>query len=313
MYQRIEAKGQNLIIYKTNHLYPNLFPEYTRALNKLGLTMTAISDFSDPKGKVGKALMIGGDDRLNNHDLSQFPTLGFVLTASVGFNHIDLDECSRRGILVSHCPDYATIAVAEHTLGLMLAVSKRIVEADRSMREGEWGHLEFRGTELYGKKLGIIGFGRIGRRVAAISEPLGMDITTVDIDATYEERERLLRESDIISLHVPLDSSTKHMIGRRQIEMMKNGVIIINTARGPVLDQESLIQGLVDGRVGGAGLDVYEKEPLEPVNVLRKLKNVVLTPHAAAVTHEARARVARECFEILFGYFTGAQINYVNA
>lgn len=281
-------------------------------------------NLSDLRIRDAEALKITDRDEINDEVLGGFPNLRFVLTTSKGFDHVDLAACSNRGVLVSNLADYATISAAEHALGLMMAVSRKTVQAVRSMEQGRWEQVEpvLRGFDLYGKKLGIIGFGRIGQRLATIAEPLGMEISSADIvdddvEKTRARRAQLLKESDIISLHVTLTKpphpfATKHLIGRREIDLMKGGVIIVNTSRGQVIDEHALVSGLSEGKIGGAGLDVYEVEPLELNHPLREFPNVVLTPHLGAQTYEARVRASEESFRAIDGYFRGKLINLVN-
>lgn len=302
-----------------------LSPKHMAALQQLpDVEIVETKNLSDSRIKGAEALKITDRDGINNKVLESFPNLHFILTTSKGFDHVDLAACSDRGVLVSNLADYATISAAEHTLGLMIAVSRKIVQADRSVEQGRWEQVEptLRGFDLYQKRLGIIGFGRIGQRLATIAEPLGMvvrsaDIVDDDVEETRARREQLLKESDVISLHVtltrqPYPFATEHLIGTREVDLMKSGAIIVNTSRGPVIDEHALVCGLREGKIGGVGLDVYEVEPLELNHSLREFPNVVLTPHIGAQTYEARERASEESFRAIDGYFRGKPINLVN-
>jgi glyoxylate reductase len=233
------------------------------------------------------------------------PQLKVVANYAVGFDNIDVREANKRGIAVTNTPGVLTEAVAEHTLGLMFAVGRRIVEADNFTRKGKykgWMPLGFLGQSMWGKTLGVIGLGRIGTWFAeAAHRGLNMKIMYTDIqhdeeletkiDAKYHKLDSILKEADVISIHVPLLESTHHLIGERELSMMKPNAILINTSRGPVVDEKALYQALKDNKIFGAGLDVYEHEP-KIYRGLDKLSNVVLTPHIASATNEARTAMA---------------------
>lgn len=231
--------------------------------------------------------------------------LKIVANFAVGFDNIDVREAERRGILVANTPGVLTQAVAEHALGMMIAVARRIVEADDFTRAGKyagWMPLGFMGQSLWGKTLGIIGVGRIGTWMAeAAHRGLNMKIIYSDVhhddelelkeNATFHSLDVLLRESDVVSIHVPLLESTRHLIGARELALMKPTAILLNTSRGPVIDETALYYALKAGKLFGAGLDVFEREP-KLVRGLAGLPNVVLTPHIASATIEAREAMA---------------------
>ncbi|MET1159887.1 MAG: D-2-hydroxyacid dehydrogenase [Thermoprotei archaeon] len=228
--------------------------------------------------------------------------LKIIVRAGVGLDNIDLDAAKEKGIEVANVPEAATNSVAELAIGLMISVLRKIAYADRMMRQGKWVKKESMGFELRGKTLGIIGMGRIGRAVARIAyHGFGMKILYYDVyraprefeeevRARYVDLETLLRESDIVSIHVPLTPETKHLINEERLKLMKKNAILINTARGAVVNTNALIKALKEGWIAGAGLDVYEEEPLPPDHPLLKLDNVVLTPHIGASTYEAQER-----------------------
>jgi D-3-phosphoglycerate dehydrogenase / 2-oxoglutarate reductase len=230
--------------------------------------------------------------------------LEVIARGGVGLDNIDAACAKERGIPVLNTPRASSISVAELAIGLMFALARFIPQADASIKAGKWEKKKFTGFELYGKRLGVIGIGRIGQEVAVRAMGLGMKVTTYDpfgccaptIQAPLMDTcdlDTLLRESDIITLHVPKTKETTHMIGKKQFDMMKKGVVIINCARGGIVDEQALCAALTSGRVRGAAIDVFEKEPPAD-NPLLKLDNVIVTPHIGASTAEGQFRVGTE-------------------
>ena len=233
------------------------------------------------------------------------PQLKVVANYAVGFDNIDVREATNRGITVTNTPGVLTEAVAEHALGLMLAVARRIPEADAFTRAGKyagWMPLGFLGQSMWGKTLGIVGLGRIGTWIAeAAYRGFNMKIMYADVQhddeleiklgATYHQLDTILKEADVVSIHVPLLESTRHLIGERELNLMKSSAILINTSRGPVIDEAALYHVLKENKIFGAGIDVFEREP-KIYHGLEKLPNVVLTPHIASATIEARTAMA---------------------
>ncbi len=231
--------------------------------------------------------------------------LKVVANYAVGFDNIDVREASKRDIFITNTPGVLTEAVAEHTFALMMTVARRVVEADDFVRAGKFYHwmpLGFLGPSLWGKTIGIVGLGRIGSWVAEAAfrafhmkvlyhDPDRHDEFEMKLDAEYHELPTLLKRADVVTLHVPLVDSTRHLIGKKELALMKETAILVNTARGPVVDESALYSALKDRNIFGAGLDVFEDEPkLHPG--LAKLPNVVLTPHIASATTEAREAMA---------------------
>ncbi|MCD6458259.1 MAG: D-glycerate dehydrogenase [Thermoproteales archaeon] len=246
-------------------------------------------------------------DKIDAEVMDAAPNLKVISTYSVGYDHIDIEAATKRGIYVTHTPGVLTDAVAEFTVGLLLAVTRRVLEADRTIRANEWNKpwnpFFLTGPELKGKTLGIIGFGRIGVAVAKKVQGFEMNIIYYDVyrkedverelGVKYVDLETLLKTSDFVSLHVPLMKETYHMISEKELKMMKPTAYLINTARGAVVDTDALIKALEEGWIAGAALDVFEQEPLPPNHPLTKFKNVVLAPHIASATIEARQRMAK--------------------
>lgn len=228
-----------------------------------------------------------------------------IANYAVGYNNIAVAEAKKMGIVVTNTPGVLTDTVAEHAFGLILSIATRVVEADSFVRAGKftgWEPELFLGVDLKGKTLGILGAGRIGARVAELGHGFGMacayyDVTrNADLEKStgavlYGSPEELLRAADAVSVHVPLNDATYHLLDARRIGMMKPTAILVNTSRGPVIDEQALIIALSEGRLFGAGLDVFEREPEVP-RALRKLPNVVLTPHTASASIFTRDRMA---------------------
>ncbi len=247
------------------------------------------------------------------------PSAKIFANYAVGFNNIDVVEAKRRGVTITNTPGALTEAVAEHTIALLLSLVRRIPESDTYLRKGKfkgWGPELFLGEELQGKTLGILGAGRIGGRVAEIAgKGLGMKIIYYDIKKSEEFEkstgatfcaapEEVLKEADIVSIHVPLLPTTTHLINAERLRLMKKIAYLINTSRGPVIDENALVNALRNGVIRGAALDVFENEP-RLAKGLAKLSNVVLTPHTASATKTAREGMARLAAENLIAFFVG--------
>ena len=247
-----------------------------------------------------QALMSLLTDRIDAEVLDAGRDLRIVANIAVGYNNIDLEACRQRGIVATNTPDVLTNACADFTWSLILAVTRRLGEAERQLRRGDWkgwalDHML--GTELRGKRLGLVGLGRIGRAVAEKAPAFGMTVAyTARRDAHLAGAEalpldRLLATSDVVSLHCPLTSETRHLIDKKAFAKMKRSAYLINTARGPVVDEEALAWALKPRLIAGAALDVYEQEPIVHPDLLT-LENVMLIPHIASATTETRTAMA---------------------
>jgi len=241
--------------------------------------------------------------------------LKIVANHAVGYNNIDVKAAADHNVYVANTPGVLTDSCAEFTIGLMLAVSRRFAEAQQYLLNGkfnDWEPLGFLGKELNGSRLGIVGMGRIGTGVARRANALGMDISyhnrsrvsnelEKELDANYEpELEQLLRISDIITLHCPLTEQTRHLINKERLELMDNQAILINTSRGPVVDEAALAEALHNETIGGAGLDVFENEP----DVHPKLQNAphcLLTPHIASASYQTRESIGMLAANAIIG------------
>ncbi|RAO99549.1 glyoxylate reductase [Petrotoga sp. 9PW.55.5.1] len=256
--------------------------------------------------KESDALITMLADPIDEEVLSQGKNkLKIVANYAVGYNNIDIDKAKELGIYVSNTPDVLTETTADLAWSLMLAVARRIVEADKFTREGKfdgWKPELFLGTDVYGKTLGIIGCGSIGQAVARRAKGFDMKVyyyqrhrlskeREEELNISYLPLDELLKVSDFISLNVPLTEETYHLLDREKLSLIKKDAFVINTARGPVIDEKALYEKLKNNEIGGAAIDVYENEPkLTPG--LADLKNVVLTPHIGSATHETRNKMS---------------------
>ncbi|MEO8521746.1 MAG: D-glycerate dehydrogenase [Acidobacteriota bacterium] len=230
-------------------------------------------------------------DRIDGPVIAAAPDLAIVANIAVGYDNIDVPSVKARGVVVTNTPDVLTGATAELTWSLILAAARRIGEGERLIRRGEWKGwaLDFMlGTELHGKQLGIIGRGRIGQAVAAKAAAFGMTAVFAKHDMSLDE---LLVSSDVISIHTPGNASTRHLIDRRALARMKRSAILVNTARGTIVDEEALVWALTERIIAAAALDVFEKEPAVHPGLL-PLENVVLVPHLGSATRETRTAMA---------------------
>lgn len=238
-------------------------------------------------------------------------TLKLVIRGGVGIDNIDAVYALENGIQVQNTPNASSISVAELTFGHMLAVSRYIHLSNVTIREGKWEKKKYEGTELYGKTLGLIGFGRIAREVAKRAIAFGMNVIFYDIIAPekknsnykYVTKEELLKQADFVSLHIPNIKGEPYVIGEKEFELMKPGAYLINCARGGVVDENALVKYLDNEKLAGASLDVFEKEPLEN-EVIRNHPKISLTPHIGAATIEAQERIGEEIVHIINEFFS---------
>ncbi len=257
------------------------------------------------------AILTRGRGRVSRGLMEGCPELRVVARCGVGLDNVDLDAARERSIPVVYAPGSTTDTVAEHTLMLMLALSRRLCALSGAVADGRWeARTGYDGTELKGKKLGVVGLGAIGRRVAALAEAFGMHIRYSNRSARevpYERLalEELLKESDVVSIHLRLTERTRHLMGGRELALTKPGALLINTSRGAVIDQCALAAALQEGRLGGFAADVLEEEPPDPSMELLKSERVLITPHVAALTEETYremcVRTAKNVLAVLRG------------
>lgn len=266
--------------------------------------------------KIGDfdAIVVRSRTKVTREVIEAAGKLKIIARAGVGVDNVDVGAATEKGIMVVNAPESTSITVAEHTMGIILTLARKISLADKSVKDGKWDKNKFMGTELAGKTLGVIGMGRIGSQVATRCKAFAMEILVNDpyiteeaaskLGATIVDRETLFKNADVITIHVPLTPETKHSIGSNEFEMMKENAFIVNCARGGIINEDDLYHALSEDKIGGAGLDVFEKEP--PVDSpLLNLDNLVATPHIGASTREAQRDaaiiVAREIKKVLSG------------
>jgi phosphoglycerate dehydrogenase-like enzyme len=237
------------------------------------------------------AINIRSSTKITASVFARLPRLKMLSIWGTGTDNVDLAAARERGIRVTNTPAVAAASIAEHTLALLLAAARRIPAIDAEVRAGKWPRGQM--LQLSGKTLGVIGLGAIGRRFAKLGEGIGMKVLTwtmnpkPELGFAHVELDRLLAESDAVSLHLRLSDQTRNFLNASRLAQMKPGAILVNTARGPIVDEAALIAALESGRLRAAGLDVFDQEPLPPDHPITKLPNVVLSPHNAGVTAEA--------------------------
>jgi D-3-phosphoglycerate dehydrogenase len=250
------------------------------------------------------ALIVRSETRVTADLLNRALQLRVIARAGIGVDTIDVHAATRRGIAVMNAPGANTVSAAEHAMGLLLALVRHIPWAADSMRRGEWDRKRYEGTELRGKTLGIVGLGRIGGHVAAIARAFGMVVVGHDPYLSPERAaelqvktlplDQLLSTADVVTLHVALTDQTRHLINQQRLALMKPTAILVNTARGELVDEAALGAAITEKRIAGAAVDVFAQEPLAADSPLRQLDRVILTPHLAASTAEAQDRVSQE-------------------
>ncbi len=264
------------------------------------------------------ALVVRSGTKVTKEVIQAAKNLRVIGRAGVGLDNVDLASATEKGIVVMNAPAGNTISTCEHTMSMLLSLARNIPQANASVKRSEWKRSQFMGTELHKKTLGVIGLGRIGTEVAKHALSFGMKVIAFDPYLSGEvgkglgiemvELENLLKDSDFITVHTPFSESTRHMISDNEFALMKDGVRIINCARGGIIDEQALIKAIKQGRVAGASLDVYEKEPPPADYELFKLDNVITTPHLGASTEEAQINVAIEIAECVRDYLLGRGI-----
>jgi D-3-phosphoglycerate dehydrogenase len=252
-------------------------------------------------------IVVRSRTKLTEEVLNHATNLKVIGRAGVGLDNIDRKKASEMGIEVLNTPEAPSITVAEFALGMMFSLARYISVADRTMHKGEWNKSQYLGYTLYGKKLGLIGFGNIAKKLATRAMALGMEVGVYSRFSAgpkavqeakdmgcqvYSSVEELLKDADIISLHLPATPQTENIINENTLKMMKNNAILINTARGQLIDEEALITALKEEKIGGAALDVYRKEPVDNENLWKLEKNLILTPHIASQSKENQVAAA---------------------
>lgn len=277
--------------------------------------------------RIGSAeIVFTNKTPLGRDVFEKLPGLKYIGVLATGFNVVDVDVAKEFGITVTNVPDYGTMAVAQFTFALLLELCHHVWEHNLAVRSGEWSRsadfcfYKYPLIGLEGKTLGIIGFGRIGRAVANIARAFGMNVlaygrnknTIAESGIRFAEFDELLAESDVITLHCPLTESTRGMINKNTISRMKDGAMLINTARGPIINEADLAEALNNGKLAGAAVDVVSREPIREDNPLLRAKNCIITPHIAWAPKETRERLMKIAVENLRSFLDGNPVNVVN-
>ncbi len=289
------------------HFDTEVWPEYAPPPKEMIIKKAANVD----------ALVSLLSDKIDAEVFDAAPKLKIVSQIAVGFDNIDLKEATKRGIYVTNTPEVLTDTTADFAWALLMVIARRVVEADKYVRTGQWKvgwHPSMlQGRDVYGATIGIVGAGRIGFGVAQRASGFKMRILYYDViprpevekefGAKRVDLDTLLRESDFVSVHVPLMKETFHLINEERLKLMKKTAYLINNSRGPVVDEKALYAALKEGRIAGAGLDVFEQEPMPMNNPLLKLDNVVVAPHISSASYETRSRMAEMVAENLVAFF----------
>ena len=271
------------------------------------------------KAKNVDALASLLSDKIDAEVFNAVPKLKIVSQLAVGFDNIDIAEATKRGIYVTNTPEVLTDTTADFAWALLMAVARRVVEADKYVRTGQWKvgwhPAMLTGRDVYGATIGIVGAGRIGYAVAQRAKGFGMKILFYDViprpeierdfGAKKVDLDTLFKESDFISIHVPLMKETHHLVNAEKLKLMKKTAYLINNSRGPVIDEKALYEALKNGQIAGAGLDVFEQEPAPMDNPLLKLNNVVVAPHISSASLETRAKMSEMVADNLVSFFEG--------
>jgi glyoxylate reductase len=305
--RELPERGLNVI---KKYFDAEVWPEYAPPPKKVILE----------KVKTVDALVPLLSDKIDAEVFNAAPRLKIVSQLAVGFDNIDLAEATKRGIYVTNTPEVLTDTTADFAWALLMAVARRVAEADRYVRSGQWKvawhPAMLSGRDVYGATIGVVGAGRIGYAVAKRAKGFDMNILFYDIDPSRTEIEKnlggkkvdldtLLRESDFVTLHPPLIKETHHLINAEKLKLMKKTAYLINNSRGPVVDQNALYEALKKGQIAGAGLDVFEQEPIPLDSPLLKLDNVVVAPHISSASLETRSKMSEMVADNLVAFFQG--------
>ena len=297
-------------IFITRRIFPEAKEKLEGAgieyeINDTGKVLKKRELIEKTRGKNGLICLL--NDEIFAEVLDSCPDLEIVANLGVGYDNIDVEAATERGVMVTNTPGVLTETTADLSFGLLLAAARRIPEADSFVREGNWEGWELiqpqQGVDVHGKTLGVVGMGRIGTAVARRSH-FGFDMDVIyysrtrkevleeELEARYVELDGLLEESDFVSVHTPLTPETEGMIGEREFKLMKEDAILVNVARGPVVDEEALVEALKSGEIRGAGLDVFEEEPKVHPGLKELTESVVLAPHIGSASRETRMKIA---------------------
>ena len=301
----------------------DLEPEIIEEIKKIG-DVTVYNDIPNDKEEIIKRIQDAEIMTANWIDITEEiidkapPHLKYIIVPAVGYDWIHVDAAKAKGIRVLNSPTHNTPAVANLTIGLILNITRQIMTANKDLKNAQWKPVNFKGDEVEGKKLGLIGHGNIGQKVKELAEKLGMEVNSVGSHSSSDEIDNLLQNSDIVSLHLPLTESTKHLLDERRLRLMKKESYLINTARGAIIDQQALIRVLKEGHFAGVALDVFEGESLtgsaltDEILELAKMDRVLATPHIAFNSKETWKRLGHELLANIKSCVEGNPINVVN-
>lgn len=307
--------------------------EDLRPLEKIGKCITYVPRsflFAHP-GEIPAVIENTGDadivilsyhTEMGEKTISQNKNLRMISVCSSGCDNVNVDAATRNGVAVTTVPEYGYTAVAEYVFGLLLCLTRKIIQADRETRQGLWERTKFVGTGLNDKTLGVIGIGNVGRQVVKIAKGFGMKVLVwtrkpsigraKKLGVEFVDLQTLLEKSDFVSVHVPLTESTLNMISDKEIRMMKDGAILINTARGGIVNEKALLKALKNGKLRGACIDVFSQEPIRRNNPLLKMDNVIVSPHVAFSTKESLKKLVQKSISNVVDFVNGNPLNVVN-
>lgn len=297
-------------------------PFLSNALHQLPahITITVADPPSQPPqpGAPYQAILASSLVQYDGTLMDTLPNLRMIARTGIGYDNVNLADATARGIVVTNTPDGPTESTAEHTVAMLMALAKRLKQGDANMAAGKWGPRtgSLIGVEVRGRTLGLVGLGRIGKRVAHIcGRGLEMKVVAYDpyvtaeqaaaLGVTMTDLDSVLAQADFLSVHVPATPETRHLINREGIAKMKDGAFVLNLARGPLVDEEALLEAIDSGKLAGAGLDVFDPEPLRIDSRLRNHPLILVTPHAAGVTLEGRERIEVMAVERVLAFFRG--------
>lgn len=311
---------------------------------ELACTGDSLNDASVSRYADAEIVTVFVNSRLTTSVLARMPHLRLIATRSTGYDHIDLDYCAKAGIAIANVPSYGDITVAEHVFALLLGLARHLTVYAERMRHGDFSQGDLRGFDLFGKTMGVVGTGRIGRRVIALARGFGMSVLAYDLapDSAaaeelgfrYLDLPTLLAKADVVSLHLPATPGTKDLFGDAEFDAMKAGAVLINTARGNIVRIEALVRAVTSGKLGAAGLDVLPQEPLIRdeaevfrgqaiegnaltallgYHVLTHAENVLITPHVAYNTADALGRLIATTVDNIRAFAAGRPINLVGS
>ena len=293
-------------------------PEGTRLLEPVA-TLGQVGDYCSEAERIDAAreadAMLVRTGAVTRALVEACPRLKIVSRHGVGYDAVDVPACTEHGVLVTITPNANATAVSEHALALMLACARKITQADALLKTGRWAREPFVGIELSGRTLGLVGLGRVGSKVAHLAQAFGMTVLAADpytpaeraaaLGVTLLSLEEMLPQADLISVHAPLTPDTHHIIGRRTLPLCKPTAILVNTARGPLVDPEALADALEAGQIACAGIDVFEQEPFAADDRLHALPNVIATPHVAGNTDESLINLSVDAARNILAVFEG--------